>query len=355
MSILTPRNMAGRRFIMTVKFGLRFLTAAAAAVALLAFAPPALAQSYSDSFNGPTLNSWWTQNIGGDLSFSFSNTQFHTSPASLQVQLTQNGGEVELTHVFSAPVHGDFSVWVYDDPSLTTNQIHDLSETLWIRSADWQQGVQVELQGWQYSAYASDGVTSSSCDLAPRAASAEWRKLHATVGNADITVQVENGSGVVGACTFPYAATALTTLILHVGDESLNFYPPSPVAYLDDFNCSQCGTGYTVSLLYDPLKAAKSGSTIPIKLQLLSGGVNVSAANLVLHAVVVLKMDNSAPSQVHDAGNANPDFDFRYDPTLGGSGGYIFNLKTTGLTTGTYHLKFTVNGLGDYTANFAVR
>jgi hypothetical protein len=36
-------------------------------------------------------------------------------------------------------------------------------------------------------------------------------------------------------------------------------------------------------------------------------------------------------------------------------GGYIFNLKTTGLTTGTYHLKFTVNGLGDYTAAFAVK
>ncbi len=53
-----------------------------------------------------------------------------------------------------------------------------------------------------------------------------------------------------------------------------------------------------------------------------------------------------------DAGNANADFNFRYDASLAG---YIFNLKTTGLTTGTYHLKFTVDGLGDYTAPFAVR
>ena len=114
---------------------------------------------------------------------------------------------------------------------------------------------------------------------------------------------------------------------------------------------------FTAALLYNPLKAVKSGSTIPIKLQLLSGGRNVSAPSLVVHAVTLLKIDTTASTQVlDDAGNANPDFDFRYDPTLGGApGGYIFNLKTTGLTTGTYHLKFTVNGMGDYTANFDVK
>lgn len=41
-----------------------------------------------------------------------------------------------------------------------------------------------------------------------------------------------------------------------------------------------------------------------------------------------------------DAGNANPDNGFRYDSTLGGTGGYIFNLSTKGLTTGTYNLTF---------------
>jgi len=346
---------------MTLRFGFRFLAAALAAVALLAFAPPALAQSYSDSFNGPTINPWWTQNIGGDVTYSFSNTQFHSSPASLQVQLGSDGGDVILTHVFSAPVRGDFSVWVYDDPSLSTAQIHDFDESLRIFSSDMQQQVYFSLSGYGYYAYASDGVTSScavdpiNCVMAPRAASAEWRKLHVIVGATNITVQVENGSGVLYAYNFPYTV-ALTNLELLVGLEDLDFSPPIPVAYMDDFSCSQCGTGYTVSLLYDPLKAAKSGSTIPIKLQLLSGGVNVSAANLVLHAVVVLKMDSNASSQVQDAGNSNPDFDFRFDPTLGSApGGYIFNLKTTGLTTGTYNLKFQVNGLGDYTAPFAVK
>jgi hypothetical protein len=47
---------------------------------------------------------------------------------------------------------------------------------------------------------------------------------------------------------------------------------------------------------------------------------------------------------VESPGNANPDSDFRFDPTLGPTGGYIFNLKTTGLTTGSYMLDFTITG-----------
>ncbi|HZT40533.1 MAG TPA: hypothetical protein VFA07_00005, partial [Chthonomonadaceae bacterium] len=44
---------------------------------------------------------------------------------------------------------------------------------------------------------------------------------------------------------------------------------------------------------------------------------------------------------LESAGDANPDNDFRFDCTLGMAGGYIFNLKTTGLGTGTYNLNFT--------------
>jgi len=44
---------------------------------------------------------------------------------------------------------------------------------------------------------------------------------------------------------------------------------------------------------------------------------------------------------VEDTGNANPDNDFRFDGTLGPTGGYIFNLSTKGLSGGTYSLQFT--------------
>jgi probable HAF family extracellular repeat protein len=102
---------------------------------------------------------------------------------------------------------------------------------------------------------------------------------------------------------------------------------------------------YNVCLLYDPTKAVKSGSTIPIKLQLCDGnGNDSSSSSITVHAVSITQVSTSISGAVQDSGNANPDNDFRFDSTLGPTGGYIFNLKTNGLTTGTYNLNFTVTG-----------
>jgi len=98
---------------------------------------------------------------------------------------------------------------------------------------------------------------------------------------------------------------------------------------------------YNVRLLYDPTKSHKIGSTIPIKIQLLNSltGVNASSSALVAHAIGVVKESEYAPGPVEDAGNANPDDNFRFN-NFEGTGSYIFNLKTTGLTNGTYILVF---------------
>lgn len=102
---------------------------------------------------------------------------------------------------------------------------------------------------------------------------------------------------------------------------------------------------YNVCLLYDATKAVKSGSTDPIKLQLCdSGGNDLSASGITVHAVSVTQVSTSISGPVEDAGNANPDDDFRFDATLGSTGGYIFNLKTTGLSYGSYTLNFTATG-----------
>jgi hypothetical protein len=42
------------------------------------------------------------------------------------------------------------------------------------------------------------------------------------------------------------------------------------------------------------------------------------------------------------AGNANPGMTFRFDSTLGPSGGYIFNLQTNGLGQGNWVIQFLV-------------
>jgi uncharacterized membrane protein len=117
------------------------------------------------------------------------------------------------------------------------------------------------------------------------------------------------------------------------------------------------GPLYNVCLLYDPTKAVKSGATIPIKLQLCdAGGNDQSSATITLHATGVTQTSTSISGDVEDAGNANPDDNFRFDSTLGPTGGYIFNLKTTGLSTGSYSINFTVTGdTAAYAAPFQVK
>jgi hypothetical protein len=102
---------------------------------------------------------------------------------------------------------------------------------------------------------------------------------------------------------------------------------------------------YNVCLLYDANKATKSGATYPVKFYLCnSSGDDVSAGDIVVHAVSITRVSTAISGEVQSSGNANPDNDFRFDSALGPSGGYIFNLKTTGLTTGSYTLDFVVTG-----------
>lgn len=100
---------------------------------------------------------------------------------------------------------------------------------------------------------------------------------------------------------------------------------------------------YNVCLLYDPTRAVKSGATYPLKLYLCDVNSNdVSSSGIIVHATSIF-MASSFTGTPEDAGNANPDSDFRFDSTLGPSGGYIFNLQTTGLVGGTYGFTFTAS------------
>jgi len=99
--------------------------------------------------------------------------------------------------------------------------------------------------------------------------------------------------------------------------------------------------GVRVSALFDSTKAHKAGSTVPLKLQILgSGGANVSSATLPLRVRKLTRITGCSTAAVIDSGNANPYSTFRYDASIGGSGGYIFNLSTKGLAPGRYSLSF---------------
>jgi HYR domain len=95
---------------------------------------------------------------------------------------------------------------------------------------------------------------------------------------------------------------------------------------------------YAICPLYDSTRAVRAGSTIPIKLQLCdAGGHDVSTPGIAVTAVGVARLSGNASAVLQDAGHANPDDNFRFDPQLGG---YIFNLSTAGYASGTYELRF---------------
>ena len=72
-----------------------------------------------------------------------------------------------------------------------------------------------------------------------------------------------------------------------------------------------------------------------------------------MHAASVTQISTNVDGQVDTTGNANPDVDFRYDPALAG---YILNLSTKSLLTGTYTLNVTVGSDPTvYSVPFAIK
>ena len=162
----------------------------------------------------------------------------------------------------------------------------------------------------------------------------------------------DSGSG-IASCTgttasggqLDTASVGSHTFTVNAVDSAGNAASPVTVNYTVNFG---------ILVLFDQTKAHKSGSAVPIKIRLVdANGVNLSGAGTVLDAVSVMQVSSQANTTLDDAGSSNPDFDFRYDASVGG---YIFNLKTTGFGTGTYRLSFVAGGTGtQYNVDFQVR
>lgn len=114
---------------------------------------------------------------------------------------------------------------------------------------------------------------------------------------------------------------------------------------------------YRIHELYDTTRAARRGSTVPIKFEVRDAlGRNVSSPDLVVTALRTEQVSTEAPGEVMDSGQSNPDAAFRYDASLGAGGGYIFNLSTSGRESGTHVLVFTIGGSPvEYSIRFQVK
>ena len=140
----------------------------------------------------------------------------------------------------------------------------------------------------------------------------------------------------------PLTVTTPATATSRVGTYAITPAGASAANYDIAFVAGTLNVTYDVCVLYDQNVTRRSGSTIPIKLKLCDATRhNVSSWSVALTAQSVTRISDLADGPLDDAGSANPDANFRYD---GGLGGYIFNLKTTGLVTGTYALEFSVAG-----------
>ena len=116
--------------------------------------------------------------------------------------------------------------------------------------------------------------------------------------------------------------------------------------------------GFNVCPLYDQTKAVKQNATVPVKFFLCDVSArDVSSPAIVVNAISLAPTAGSLTGAVEDSGSANPDNNFRFDPALGPSGGYIFNLSTKALGAATWKLSFTVGGqtFGTYQLEFGIR
>jgi microsomal dipeptidase-like Zn-dependent dipeptidase len=169
---------------------------------------------------------------------------------------------------------------------------------------------------------------------------------------ATVTYACDDGGSGVASCTgTPASGGALDTAT--PGAKHVTVASADAVG-----NASSADSSYTVAynvcLLYDTSKIKKTGSTIPVKLQVCDASTaNLSRPDLLVTATAVTMVSNSTAGVLDDSGQANPDFNFRYDPGLAG---YIFNLSTKGLAPGSWHLVFRIAGdPTDHAALFQLR
>jgi hypothetical protein len=294
------------------------------------FSGQVFAQSFTDGFEASTLKPQWMITAG---SVTLSTAVHHSGNQSLLVQ-TNSSPEANVTFALSSPATGSISVWLHGLPTPGSGvgmRIMDFSGDQWIlfeQTGDTEFTVKSTLNG-------ENDFTFSAPQL-------DWHHLEIQVGAAGATFKLD-GSPV----TFNYPTLSSFRVIqLRAGDGPGDSLSPGGSGYFDDFGLNApTAPVYNTCLLYDPMKAVHAGATIPIKLQLCGALQNdLSAANILPLATGVTNTDTSASFQANTAGNANVGNQFRFDPSLGSTGGYIFNLKTDNLTTGNYALNFTVAG-----------
>ncbi len=228
----------------------RLMMVALAAIAILNFlvVPRARAQTYSDSFQGPAINSFWTltQQFG---TMTLSTDQTHSGTQSVKFTST-NGGqrEMDLTHVFASPLKGDFSIYYYDfAPGQQT-----LYEHIALFNSVTHDQAAIGTQDFDATCYfASAYIGSTATVLGPNAGcgsfpqasttnvlrTAGWHLFDINVAASSVTFSIDGVQVYISSGDFSFDTVSLTV--------SGPYWRPDTLAYFDDFSFipSNCGCG----------------------------------------------------------------------------------------------------------------
>lgn len=170
------------------------------------------------------------------------------------------------------------------------------------------------------------------------------------------TVTFSDGGTVLGSVVLASGQASFVTSQLAVGEHSISARYSGDSKFLTSNGNLTQNVEYGICALYDQTKSVKSGATFPIKIQLCDASDSDVSSSAIVALVDNVTSVSGYSGDPESPGNSNPDNDFRFDSTLGSTGGYVFNFKTTGLATGTYSLQFKVTGdVVIHSVNFGVK
>ena len=182
----------------------------------------ARAFTFSDGFEGASIDSFWsiwnTFNGGAILS----NQQAHTGSQSLDLFSTGFGGyghsNIQLEHNFAEAMQGSYSIWFYD-PGHAGMYSHIIADN---NISGYGNAIGVE--DWDPTFYHAGLSSSPGADPTPLSRSLGWHLFSANVGPSGSYLYIDNNL---------YRSNANNDSFNRI-DLSMNTYFPTAV-YFDDF------------------------------------------------------------------------------------------------------------------------
>ncbi len=189
--------------------------------------------TYSDNFEGSSINPFWTvsQQFGTvQLSSDVSHSATHSAKF-----VSSSGGqrEVDLAHTFATPVTGDFSVYFYDVAPGSQTLYEDL---YLLNSAHPDQNAYIGTQDFDascYAVYIGGNGPNQPCGSFPQSTTTNvartvgWHLLDINTGASGTSASIDGTVVYTSLSSYSYDLVKL--------DISGPSFRPNTVAYFDDF------------------------------------------------------------------------------------------------------------------------